>query len=142
MTTKTENKITLNDVSFNRLVFTKLGDSYEGQTRHIIGANEEEKYNSDVDSINIKETNFDEMEENFYLFANADCAFPVTWIINARTFEDAYDIYIDSNIEDLKINEEDLPDYNEDYMSYSENGIPIDTDCVQSYELKLIEATN
>lgn len=77
----------------------------------------------------------------FYL---ADCAFPPLYAIRGRTFEEAYEVFVDWHAENqhgLKIEDSEMADYDQDNLNYTSNGIPVDTESVGGFEVKLVSVT-
>lgn len=90
--------------------------------------------------------------DQWFLFAICDSHFPSRYLVRGDSFEDAYEAFVESAIEQLGISDEDLPDYfpdNTRWMdrsnydwdnytgSYSASGTPVDTDDVQGGEIFL-----
>jgi hypothetical protein len=78
-----------------------------------------------------------DMEEYAYLFVNCDCAFPPHYIVFADNSEDAYAGFL-SNTDSCLIEEPDLKDYDEETITYDDNGRPMDTQSLQYYRLQPI----
>jgi hypothetical protein len=120
----------LGEIEAKSLLFEHEGRKYlwgEGETSDVVGP------------ASLVDVNLDWGSGNFYLFAIADCAFPPLFVVQHSSFENAYEEFIDWKTDALKIDERDLPDYRDDFMTNS-NGVPVDTECVQGFEVKLIEA--
>lgn len=80
--------------------------------------------------------------EKLFIFAVADSYFPLHDLVRADTFEDAYEAYIDwaAKRRHLAIEPPDLQDYNEDDLHYTSDGVPVDTDNVQGFEVRFDRA--
>lgn len=82
--------------------------------------------------------------ERFFVFAVADCAFPIYDLVCADSWEHAYEDYIDFAAEHRHclIDDTDLKDYldkNGEYQgSLTSDGKPVDTDNIQGDEVRLI----
>lgn len=80
----------------------------------------------------------EDVDGKFFAFAVADCFDPPIVIVRARSFEDAYESFCDEFSARMEISETDLADYDEDSMSYSASGVPIDTSNVTGFEVQLV----
>jgi hypothetical protein len=80
--------------------------------------------------------------EHMFIFAVADSYFPLHDLVRADNFEDAYEAYIDwaAKRRHLAIEPPDLADYDQDSLNYTSDGIPVDTDNVQGFEVKFVRA--
>lgn len=74
----------------------------------------------------------------WFIFVIADCYFPPLYAVRHESFESAYEEFCDWQVEQLKIEELDLKDYDENALHYSSNGAPIDTESVQGFEVTLV----
>ena len=75
--------------------------------------------------------------DKWFIFSPADSFFPAYWAICGSSWEDAYERLCEWKEEYFRIPDEDLKDYNEDSLSYSPNGIPVDMESVQGFEVTL-----
>jgi len=73
-------------------------------------------------------------------FAVVDSYFPLHDLVRANSWEAAYEAYIDwaADHRHLKIEEPDLKNYKEDELEYTSNGIPVDTENVQAFDLDFL----
>lgn len=83
----------------------------------------------------------------WYLLFNADCFDPAKALIQADTFQDAYDTFLRECEDWVKIRDEDLKDYLKegktdkdddayvDYVTWNDNGVPVDTEAIQHLEV-------
>lgn len=69
-------------------------------------------------------------DDPFFRFTIADCAFPLSFMVQSRSEYDAYEAFIDWQVDHLKIEEPDLADYDEDSLNYDSNGTPVDIESV------------
>ena len=76
-----------------------------------------------------------ESMEYAYLFVDCDCAFPPHYIVFADSEEDAHGIFL-SETDTCLIEESNLKDYDEDTLTYDDNGRPMDTESLQYYKLR------
>jgi hypothetical protein len=78
--------------------------------------------------------------EHLYIFAVVDSYFPLHDLVRANSWEEAYDIYLDwaAAHRHIAIDKEDLKDYKEDELSFTSNGIPVDTDNINGHEVTLV----
>jgi len=80
----------------------------------------------------------EDSDGKFFLFANADCAFPPMAIIRANSFESAYATFLCEFEKFVKIDDSNLSDYNDsEALSYNDNGTPIDDSAVNGFEVYL-----
>ena len=87
-------------------------------------------------------------EDRWFIFYVDDCAFPPMYAINARSWEDAYEIFQDECVHLIKIDDEDLKDYNcgelydptKSPCGFNSNGVPVVTEGVSGFEVWLKEA--
>lgn len=73
--------------------------------------------------------------EHAYLFVNADCAFPPHYVVFADSEDEALGWFL-SETDACLIEEPDLSDYDQDNLSYDDNGRPMDTESLMYYKLK------
>jgi hypothetical protein len=132
---KTREKYILNDCVFNRLVFRA-----DNMSRLIVNPDEEERH--DCHTVYGDNVNLDSGWDNYFLFYVQDMFDPIKYIVSEKSFEDAYEAFIESQVEYLKIEEPDLKDYDENDIQYSCNGVPVDTESIQGQQVYLIEASN
>ena len=92
----------------------------------------------------VQEVNTEWGSGKWFLFFVEDCAFPPMFVVQHRSFESAYEEFVDWQADRLKISDEDLKDYTDgggdlecDHTSY---GVPVDTSSVQGFEITLVEA--
>lgn len=82
--------------------------------------------------------------DRWFLFAVADCAFPLHDLVRADSWEEAYEIYCDWAAEHrhIKIEQPNLSDYVDEQGeyngSYTSDGTPIDTENVCGFEVTLL----
>lgn len=83
-------------------------------------------------------------DSRWFLFANVDCFDPNVFIVRAKSFETAYDVFCDEFAKQagLLVDESDAADYPEDDRNYNNNGEHINTEGVQGYELSFVAAFN
>lgn len=92
--------------------------------------------------------NVDEGDGRFFLFWIADCMSPPMYVVLASSLEDAYEIFVDWQVDQLKIEDDDLKDYIVDSATgevgkgatYTSSGVPIDTESVSGQEVFLLAA--
>lgn len=83
-------------------------------------------------------------EDKFFIFCVVDSYFPIYDLVCARSFEQAYEDYVDFAADNRHclINDTDLKDYldkNGEYQgSYTSDGKPVDTEAIQGNEVRLI----
>ena len=77
-------------------------------------------------------------EEKFYSVANADCAFPPFAIVDANDLGDAIETYSCEFENWVKIDEPDLSDYDDESITWNDNGTPCDTTQVVAWDLELV----
>lgn len=91
-----------------------------------------------VSDVNIEQAGWgNDVWVAFYI---EDCFDPPVYILRASSWEEAYEEFIDWQVDQLKIEEPDLNDYDAESLTYSSNGVPVDTEGVRGKEVKLIEA--
>ncbi len=83
----------------------------------------------------------DSWGRRLFLFAHVDSHFPVYFFVFGDSFQDAFEWFAEDQEEYLRIPDEWLSDYNPDEITYSPNGVPIDTDNVVAVEVEPIEFT-
>lgn len=79
-------------------------------------------------------------EDGWFILYIADCYSPAMYAINAQSFEDAYEEFIDLKTDQLKIEDGDMADYDQDSLNYNSSGVPVDTESVQGFDARLVEA--
>ena len=87
-------------------------------------------------------------DEKWFIFYVSDCYWPPLYVINGRSFEDAYEEFLEECVHLVKIEEDDLKDYNcgeaDDpsklTCGFNCNGVPCDTESVQGFEVFVVEA--
>lgn len=81
--------------------------------------------------------------EHVYIFAVVDSHFPIHDLVRADSFEDAYEAYIDwaAKRRHLAISDGDLKDYDQNSLTYTSNGIPVDTDNIRAQRVLFLKAT-
>lgn len=133
---------------FSSLVFQRSDQLDYGETAYIYGP----RYHRDSLSgfyKNVKSLSgvIDNAEDKWFIFYVEDCYDPGMYAISANSFQDAYDWFITACEHLVKIDEEDLKDYNvgdgDDGKldcSFNDNGTPVDTELVQGFEVKIVEA--
>lgn len=96
-----------------------------------------------VHSRRVSEVNVDEgawASDVWVAFSIQDCFDPPVYIVRASSWEEAYETFIDWQVDQLKIEEADLKDYDEGSLHYSSNGVPVDTESVYGVQVRLIES--
>lgn len=84
---------------------------------------------TDPVTINVADINLEELDWiNWYWFNPADYLGSPYWLVNAKSFEDAYELLTDWKQDYFRINSSD----------YSPNGIPINTESLLGGECKLL----
>ena len=86
--------------------------------------------------------NEDSDDERWFIFYVEDCYSPPMTLVRARSWEEAYEIYIDWAAEHrgLEITEDARKDYEGPdglVCSYTSNGVPVDTKSIQGFEVRL-----
>jgi len=82
--------------------------------------------------------------DQWFLFSVVDCAFPLRDLVRGRSWEDAYETYIDWAAEHrhIVIDESDFGDYavetDNPTCNFTSNGKPVDTDSIQGGPAKLM----
>lgn len=108
----------------------------EGETSDVIGP-------SRVSDVFVTSNAVDDM---WFIFFIADCYSPAIYAINAQSFQDAYEEFVDLKTDELKIEGRDLLDYQDengelkDDTNYNSSGVPVNTESVQGFDATLIEA--
>lgn len=77
----------------------------------------------------------------WFIFYLDDCFFPPMYAVRGEHFQAAYEAFCDwhaKNLHGLKIEDDELKDYDEDSLSFTSNGIPIDAESVCGFEVKLV----
>lgn len=87
-------------------------------------------------------------DDPFFIFYVSDCAFPPFYVVRGRSFEDAYEAFVDDCVErkdgsvviDYK-DPEAVKDYGLDgenpSCNFSSDGTPVCTEAVQGFEINL-----
>lgn len=75
--------------------------------------------------------------ERFFVFANADCFDPPRNIVSGSSESDAHDEFL-ANTHLTTVEEPDLADYDEDSLTYDDNGRPHDTSQLMMEEVRLV----
>jgi len=127
--TKTKSTITLNDIEALRLTFSIRGREHD--------------YNPDPEKRGyprgiVSDVNAEWGSGRWFAFWVEDCFNPSIYTIQHDSFEAAYEEFCDWQVDQLKIEDTDLKDYDESSLSYSSNGTPIDTEAVQGCECHLV----
>ena len=91
-----------------------------------------------VSDVNLEQAGF--ANDVWVAFYIEDCFDPPVYIVRASSWEEAYEGFIDWQVDQLKIEEPDLKDYDEESLHYSSNGVPVGTEGVRGKEVWLIEA--
>jgi hypothetical protein len=78
-----------------------------------------------------------ESMEYAYVCINADCAFPPSYIVFADNESDALGWFL-SETNACLVEEPDLKDYDQESLSYDDNGRPMDTESLHIIQLKPI----
>jgi hypothetical protein len=75
-------------------------------------------------------------KDPFFAFFAEDCMDPAIHVIRARSFEAAYEVFIDQEADrgHYVIDEGD-PDYGPDDGFYSNSGFRVDTECFRGFQL-------
>jgi hypothetical protein len=87
--------------------------------------------------------NDDNDGENFYVFYCEDCYSPPFTLVRASSWEEAYEVYTDwaAKNRGLAILECEEKDYYDEHgelvCSFTSDGTPVDTESVNSFEVKL-----
>jgi hypothetical protein len=79
----------------------------------------------------------DDSSGRWFACYNVDCFDPPMAIVRARTWEDAYSVFITEFERWMKVDSTDAGDYPEDDRTYNDNATHVDTDNVQIHELRL-----
>lgn len=84
----------------------------------------------------------DDTDGRFYLLACVDCMDPAVYIVRARSFETAYEVFCDEFAEKagFVVSESDAADYPEDEREYNGNGQHIDAQHIQGFEVEFVAA--
>jgi hypothetical protein len=87
-------------------------------------------------------------DDPFFIFFISDCAFPPFYVVRGRSFEDAYEAFIDDCVErkdaGILLDWKD-PEHVKDYgletdnpsCNFSSDGTPVNTEAVQGFEIEL-----
>ena len=80
--------------------------------------------------------------EKLFIFAVVDSYFPAYDLVRADSWEDADEAYTDwaARRRNIAIDESDLKDYDPESLHYTSDGIPIDVDNVQGFEVEFVRA--
>lgn len=109
--------LTVTDQAFNRLTFVRKGDEkspkatqwiYDGRGYKFVhypqtgdvSPRTEERQNFDAQ---ILFGAYDDCESRFFAFYSADCFDPPVYLVNGRSFEDAYESFTDEFIDAIKV---------------------------------------
>lgn len=131
-----EKKINLNEVN------GVTGMLFAGRGRHYAWG---DSYpTSDVTGpASVTDVNTEWGSGKWFIFYQEDCAFPILYAVQHKSFESAIDEFIDWQVDQLKIPDADLKDYIDGggnlecyHTSY---GVPVDVSTVQGFEVQLIE---
>ena len=84
----------------------------------------------------------DDNGDKFFIMTVVDCAFPLSDLVRADSFESAYEAYIDwaAKRRHLEISIEDLKDYDPEQVHMTSNGVPVDDENLKGSEVKLVKA--
>lgn len=84
----------------------------------------------------------DDGGDKFFIFAVADCAFPLHDLVKSNSLESAYEAYIDwaAKKRHIEIAKGDLKDYDEENLHYTSDGIPVDDESVTGFPVRLVKA--
>ncbi len=129
--TKTKRTITLNDIEALRLTFSIRG------REHDYNRDPEKRYDRIQCGI-VTDINADYGSGRWFAFWIEDCFDPCIYVIQQETFEAAYEDFCDWQADQLRIDEADLIGRDENFMNYTSNGTPIDTEAVQGCECHLV----
>ena len=81
-------------------------------------------------------------EDGWFAMYVLDCHDPPIYAINAKTFADAFETFVDLKVAELKIDEDDMVNYGKGNRecNFSSNGTPVDTEAVSGFQLRVVEA--
>jgi hypothetical protein len=81
---------------------------------------------------------------SWFMFWIVDCAFPCCYIVQHDSENDAYEEFLDWQVDQLMIDPDDYKDYGLDgdnpTCSFTSNGVPVDTESVQMKKARLVMA--
>jgi hypothetical protein len=97
-----------------------------------------EKANPGVRVVSLLDVNADYGSEQAYIFYVADCYDPPLYLVFGSSFQDAYDTFITEFESLIAISDTDLADYDQETLTYNDNGKPVDTESVQYLPVKRI----
>lgn len=107
-------------------------------TRYVFGPAYENE--TCVESAKVSDILTESGGDKWFIFYVGNCAFPCFYAVCHRCFEDAYELFIDSRVDELRIEPEDMKDYGgeENFTgSFTSDGVPVDTELVPGFEVQL-----
>ena len=126
--------IELSGVVATSLLFAK------GERQYLWGAGETSDVVGPARIVNVLD-DWDLDDAVWCIFYLEDCYWPALYAVRGEHFQAAYEAFIDWHAENqhgLKIEDDELKDYDENTLHFTSNGIPVDTESVQGFEVKLI----
>ena len=129
--------INIGDVTVTEAVFCQTGDtSKDRRLYRLLSPGAERDFS--VDTVTTQDYYIEDTDGKWFIFANVDCFAPPMAIVRARTFEEAYEIFLAEWESWVKVEDIDAADYPMDDRQYNENGTHIDAEGVQGFELTLL----
>jgi hypothetical protein len=119
-------------------LWTKGAESWEAKSE---ARRAYEDANKGANVISLSGVNTDYSNERAYLFYVADCFDPPVYLVFGSSFEDAYDTFITEFERLILIEESDLKDYDENNLTFNDNGTAVDTESVQSLPVESLILT-
>jgi hypothetical protein len=107
-------------------------------TRHVFGPSYASE--TDMESAKVHHILNESDGDKWFIFYTATGYWPVLTAVCHREFSEAYEAFIDSRVDELRIEPEDLKDYgDEDNFtgSFTSDGVPVDTELVQGFDVIL-----
>ncbi len=100
---------------------------------------------TDMESAKVHHIIQESAGDKWFIFYTATSYWPALTAVCHREFSEAYELFIDSRVDELRIEPEDMNDYGveENFTgSYTSYGVPVDTELVHGFEviLKTAEA--
>ncbi len=90
-----------------------------------------EKANPGANVVSLSGVNADYDTDHAFIFYIADCMSPPLYLVFGRSFEDAHETFITEFERLVKIEDTDIKDYDEESITYNDNGTAVDTESVQ-----------
>ncbi len=79
-----------------------------------------------------------------YVFWVADCFDPSVYLVGTDECngdQDAFAWFITECEDQVRVNDVDLPDYDEDSLNFNDNGTPVDTESVNYVRVRIVQCS-